>query len=297
MKVISKLISFVLVCILFSCTTTPKEKTEIEKQSYTNQESTAHHSIALEVLQASKDWINAFNQGNVSTCIAGYKKDAVMRATPFGLKQGETEIEAFWKPFIESGASNLIYTNVAIEVINKTTALLSANWSMNIGRGVIYQEKWIKENNKWVLVYDDFEVKEQYETPKENPTNPIGSHLLLEDVINSSIKWIEGFNAGNGDICGEGYTKNATMNAIPFTNLHSKTDIQSFWNTLMNDGASNLIYNNPKFEVINTTVIKLSSDWSMNIGEGKIYQEKWVKENDTWLLDYDEFEVLKQYNH
>jgi hypothetical protein len=39
----------------------------------------------------------------------------------------------------------------------------------------------------------------------------------------------------------------------------------------------------------------LSSDWSMNIGEGKIYNEKWEKKDGKWKLSYDEFEVITQY--
>ena len=166
---------------------------------------------------------------------------------------------------------------------------------MNVGRGIIFQEKWEKKDNKWLLTYDNFEVLEQFETPKANSTNPIASHLILEDVIKASIKWVNGFNSGNAKSCANGYITDATMNAVPFASVHNKTDIEGFWKKLITDGAKNLTYHNPTFKVLSDNSVFLSSLWSMNIGEGKIYQEKWDKKGNEWLLTYDEFQVFKQY--
>lgn len=296
MKNSNKGIIMLLVIIGFlSC----KQESIIKKpqitQSYIEHSPTAHHNIALDVLQASKEWISNFNNGNALACVQGYDTNAVMSAMPFGIKKGVKEIADFWTPFIKSGATNLIYTDVRIEVANETTAFISANWSMNVGRGIIYQEKWELIDGKWLLTYDNFKVLEQFEKPKENTTNPIASHLILEDVIKASIKWANGFNLGKGDICGNGYSENATMNAIPFASIHHKKEIQDFWTTMITDGAKNLTYHNPTFKVTTDTSAFLSSNWSMNIGEGNIYQEKWELIDGEWLLTYDEFEVLKQY--
>ncbi|GAA4273173.1 hypothetical protein U6A24_07840 [Aquimarina gracilis] len=116
------------------------EKTQI-KPSFIGDITTFHHEVALEVLNASKNWIMNFNAGNAVACVKGYDRNVLVRAMPFGIKKGSSEISGFWKPFISSGATNLIYTNVSIEVVNKTTAFLSADRSMNIGKGIIYQEK------------------------------------------------------------------------------------------------------------------------------------------------------------
>ncbi|KAB1154239.1 hypothetical protein F7018_14800 [Tenacibaculum aiptasiae] len=264
-------------------------------QAFSTYKPTAQHKVALEVLKASKEWIANFNKGNAKACVNGYTQNAVMNAQPFGVKKGKKEISEFWTPFIQSGASNLIYTNVQIEVANKTTAFLSANWSMNVGRGIIYQEKWVKKEGKWLLSYDNFEVLEKFKTPQENKTNPIAGHLALEEVIKASIQWIQGFNAGKGAVCGNGYSEKATMNAVPFALLNAKKDIQGFWTQLIAKGAKNLIYNNPIFTAKTANSVTLSAQWSMNIGEGKIYLEKWEKVNGEWLLTYDEFQVLKQY--
>lgn len=280
---------------LYSCTTAETKQEKQITQSFQEHSPLAHHKVALEVLEASKNWINAFNLGNSQHCAEGYSENAIIHVMPFGEKKGAEEIMDFWKSFIASGANNLVYTNVRIEVANQTTAFLSANWSMNIGTGIIYQEKWEKIKNKWVLTYDNFEVLEQFDTPKEDKTSPIASHLVLEAVINASMAWTNGFNAQNSTICGSGYTKDASMNAVPFANLHDKKAIHHFWEKLIADGAKNLTYHNPTFQVLTPKRVLLSSNWSMNIGEGKIYQEKWIKENGSWFLDYDEFQVLKQY--
>jgi len=265
------------------------------KQSSIDLRSNEHHEVALEVLKASKVWISNFNNGNSSACVQGYYSKAIMSAMPYGVKKGTEEISKFWVPFIKSGATNLIYTNVSVEIANETTAFLSANWSMNIGNGIIFQEKWEKIEGQWLLTYDNFQVLEQFKTPQKNKTNPIAGHIMLEEVIKASIDWTKGFNSNKKEVYGNGYSDNATMNAMPFASVNGKANIERFWSKLIADGATNLNYHNPIFTVKTDKSVFLSSHWSMNIGEGKIYQEKWEKIDGIWLLTYDEFEVLKQY--
>lgn len=124
---------------------------------------TDNYKIEAEVLEASRKWIVDFNNKNVKGCVEAYTTDAVMNAKPLGTFKGISEIEGFWKPFIETGASDLEYSNVVLAVDNENTVILTADWKMNIGRGVILQERWVKQSNgKWLLEYDDFEVQEQY---------------------------------------------------------------------------------------------------------------------------------------
>lgn len=297
MKRIQTLLTAIILLVVFtSCTGQDNTKKEPITQSYITHTSTAHHKVALEVLKASKEWIEAFNNGDAKACVAPYYDNAIMSAMPFGIKKGIKEITEFWVPFIASGATDLVYTNVGIEVVDENTAFLSANWSMNVGRGIIYSEKWEKKDGKWGYSYDNFEVLERYETPRDNSTvNPVASHIDLENIIKKSMEWIDGFNSGKGDVCGNGYFENATMNAIPFATVNGKENIEAFWTKLIADRATNLIYHNPTFKAITDNSATLSSMWSMNIGEGKIYQEKWEKKDGKWELTYDEFQVLKQY--
>ena len=123
-------------------------------------------TIRNEVIAASQRWIANFNKGEVDACVSAYHPNAVMEAKPFGTFTGRQEIEAFWRPFIASGATDLTYQEVALEIIDETTGHLSARWHMNVGRGVITQEKWVKQaNDHWLLTYDAFEVLEQF-SPK-----------------------------------------------------------------------------------------------------------------------------------
>jgi ketosteroid isomerase-like protein len=291
-----KIIMLVLPLLVISCTSLKKEECHSkETQNYTAHSPTAHQEAALEVLSASKQWIENFNNGNAEECANAYTSNSVMRAMPFGVKKSKDEILEFWTSLISSGANNLVYTDVSVEVVDEQTAMLSANWSMNIGEGIIYQEKWVKENGKWVLSYDDFEVLLQYESPLTNEANPIASHERLDAVLSASISWTTSFNSGDAASCGEGYVSNASMNAVPFASLHSKDEITSFWEKLVSDGATNLTYHNLTISDVSPNSILLSSNWSMNIGEGKIYQEKWVNSEGDWKLNYDEFQVLKQY--
>ena len=122
------------------------------------------HQIREDVLARSRNWIHDFNLGKSDACIAAYTPDAVMRAKPMGTFIGTEAIAQFWKPFMASGAKELTYADVNIEIVDESTALLSATWSMNVGRGVITKEKWIKqENGDWLLAEDNFEVLEQFQ--------------------------------------------------------------------------------------------------------------------------------------
>jgi len=130
--------------------------------SKNHEENEQEKVIKEEVLRRSEQWIACFNAGDVNACVAGYTKSAVMNAKPMGVFTGLKEIEGFWRPFMESGAGNLVYENIKLELVDNKTALLSADWSMNVGRGIITMEKWVKSNGEWLLEKDDFEVKEKF---------------------------------------------------------------------------------------------------------------------------------------
>ena len=124
---------------------------------------TDNYKLEAEVLERSRQWVQDFNNKNVKACVDAYSINAVMDAKPLGTFKGISEIEGFWKPFIETGAGELEYSNVVVVVENENTALLKADWKMIIGRGIVIQERWVKQpDGKLLLEYDDFEVQEQY---------------------------------------------------------------------------------------------------------------------------------------
>ena len=122
-----------------------------------------HHDAALEVLTASREWIGHFNAGRVDECVRGYMPDAKLHAAPIGHFEGHASIHGFWKPFIESGATDLQYSNVEIRVESDARVRLKASWRMTVGRGVISNELWVREGETWRLAEDEFEVQEKYE--------------------------------------------------------------------------------------------------------------------------------------
>jgi ketosteroid isomerase-like protein len=120
-------------------------------------------TVRGEVLLASQQWIANFNKGDVDACLAAYLPDATIEAKPMGTFTGTQEIDDFWRPFMSSGATDLEYQEVTLDVINESTVHLSAKWQMNVGQGVITLEKWVNQSHgQWLLAHDAFEVLEQY---------------------------------------------------------------------------------------------------------------------------------------
>ena len=123
---------------------------------------TNHHNAAHEVLTASTNWINHFNAARVDACVETYLPDAVMNAQPIGSFSGREAILGFWKPFVESGAGELAYTNVQLRVEAADRVRLAADWTMNVGAGVITNELWVRTGDVWCLAEDEFEIKERF---------------------------------------------------------------------------------------------------------------------------------------
>ena len=62
-----------------------------------------------------------------------------------------------------SGAGELKYSDVKLEVVDASIVLLSASWTMNVGRGIITLEKWVLQSDgNWLLAQDDFEIQENF---------------------------------------------------------------------------------------------------------------------------------------
>ena len=120
----------------------------------------SRRQVVREVRAASNAWIDNFNAGNVDGIANAYEEDAIMWAEPFGIFEGRDAIRAFWDDLVNNvGATNLVYQRRRIRVISDTVAIVRSDWSMNIGGGIIYQEKWVKQaNGEWILRSDHFDV-------------------------------------------------------------------------------------------------------------------------------------------
>ncbi len=126
--------------------------------------------VEKQVLNASNNWISNFNKGNTVEIANAYTEDAIMVAKPFGTFTGRNAIDQFWTPFIQSGATDLKYTNTHVKIINDQEAIISSDWSMNVGKGVITNETWVKTEGIWKLKHDHFEVTEQFKDKNDMKT-------------------------------------------------------------------------------------------------------------------------------
>lgn len=117
-------------------------------------------------------------------------------------------------------------------------------------------------------------------------------NMLLSAVNKASAQWKSAFNSGDAVGCVAHYEKNAVMHARPFGIFTGTTEIQAFWQKLIDDGFSNVEYVEPKIDVIDETRAILASDWVMNKAAGVIHKELWVLQEDgTAKLREDDFEA------
>ncbi len=118
---------------------------------------------------------------------------------------------------------------------------------------------------------------------------------IIEDFKQYTNAWVENFNKGNVQYCIDAYTDNAVMIIKEVGEFKGKVAISAFWNDLTKN-ANHIEYSNTNIKLINEKTVHLDSDWKMNIGEGIITLEEWVKQDDgSWKLTQDEFQILKQY--
>lgn len=144
--------------------------------------------VEKEVLKASENWISNFNKGNTTEIANAYTEDAIMVAKPFGTFEGRKTISKFWIPFVESGATDLKYTNTKVKIVSKTKAIISSDWSMNVGKGIITNETWIKINGTWKVKNDHFEVTEQF-NKNNSKMNKKETYVLVHSAWLGGWQW------------------------------------------------------------------------------------------------------------
>ncbi|WP_198553856.1 alpha/beta fold hydrolase [Tenacibaculum sp. Bg11-29] len=149
--------------------------------------SNAQKKVEKEVLKASKNWISNFNKGNTVEVGKAYTTDAVMVAKPFGTFEGRKAISKFWTPFVKSGVTDLKYTNTKIKTVSETEAIISSNWSMNVGEGIITNETWVKTNGIWQLRKDHFEVIKQFKN--NSKMNKKETYVLVHAAWLGAWQW------------------------------------------------------------------------------------------------------------
>jgi hypothetical protein len=124
----------------------------------------------------------------------------------------------------------------------------------------------------------------------------IANEAVVSEVKAASKNWVTAFNKGEVKYITDSYTTNATMITHPIGVFYNSKMIFKFWDDLLKGGASDLKYIEPKFTFIDKKTVHVEAKWTMNIGEGFITLEKWVKQADgVWRLELDDFTIAKQY--
>ena len=115
---------------------------------------------------------------------------------------------------------------------------------------------------------------------------------ILNAVNIASTQWKNYFNSGDAAGCAAQYEKKATMNAQPFGVYTGTSEIQGFWQKLIDDGFTDIDYIDQTIKIINGESALLTAGWKMNHAHGVITKELWVLQSDgTAKLREDYFEV------
>lgn len=117
-------------------------------------------------------------------------------------------------------------------------------------------------------------------------------HIALIDTLKASRAWVAAFNAGDARQCADTYIETALMETEPFGKFSGRDAIHAFWADLVQQGATRLQYHRPTLEAVDENMVRLSADWSMNIGHGRILRETWIREAGRWMIADDSFVLL-----
>ena len=116
---------------------------------------------------------------------------------------------------------------------------------------------------------------------------------VVSVVSDASDRWIAAFNNGDAATAAAQYTHNAVMVVEPFGTYTGRSEIQEFWENIIESGFDDVEYILPEIEVISANSAIISSGWRMNNAFGLITKELWIlDENGTALLAEDEFQIL-----
>ena len=108
-----------------------------------------------------------------------------------------------------------------------------------------------------------------------------------------SEEWKTAFNQKDAKGCAEQYTHDAVMVAKPFGTFEGREQILKFWQGIIDQGFSDVVYSDIQWEQVDDKSFALSSRWIMNKAYGAVHKEVWTLcEDGAARLSYDEFEVL-----
>lgn len=115
----------------------------------------------------------------------------------------------------------------------------------------------------------------------------------LEILKAGSIAWQNAFNSKNAKGCADQYAEGSAMVAKPFGEFVGREAIEAFWQSIIDQGFSDVEYSNVEWHAEDEGIYTLTAKWTMNKAFGVIHKERWqIQEDGKALLIYDEFEVM-----
>ena len=111
------------------------------------------------VNDALRQWVEAFNAGDLDGCVALYAADAVMHAKPSGTFIGIDEIREYWRVVIKEGFEEVEFIEPKMELIDEEQVLVTGGWRMDRLRGVVHKDLWVLQPDGTArLLEDNFEM-------------------------------------------------------------------------------------------------------------------------------------------
>jgi len=105
--------------------------------------------------------------------------------------------------------------------------------------------------------------------------------------------WKQAFNNQDAQGCAKQYQEGTLMHAKPFGTFKGREQIQAFWQNIIDQGFSDVVYTETAWEKLDEDSYILTSKWTMNKAFGVVHKEVWtLQEDGKARLTYDEFEVL-----
>ncbi|WP_417348583.1 nuclear transport factor 2 family protein [Ferrimonas sp.] len=121
-------------------------------------------------------------------------------------------------------------------------------------------------------------------------------HHTLINALKASQNWINQFNHGNLDYCVASFADGASLDVKPMGQFTGQEQIHTFWQGMLQSGASDLVYKNTQVTLISDDEVQLCGQWQMNIGRGKILMEQWCRQGDGhWKLASMKLEFSEQF--
>ncbi len=118
------------------------------------------------------------------------------------------------------------------------------------------------------------------------------SQSLLDTCKQGIDTWQAAFNQQDAAGCAGQYTEDSIMQARPFGAFTGRTEIQAFWQGIIDQGYCDVQYTDVKWQPAEGQGYILTSSWTMNKAFGVVHKEHWIVETDGKArLISDDFEI------